>query len=89
MVSRNRTPYGGAVFLLVNRSVILEACGTQFEGLQALAWCALEVKEHWLFNHRPLAELEGAISNQIHNMNGMKMAPSQYLTKASRKYRLL
>ena len=26
-----RTPHGGAVFLLVNRSVILEVCGSQYE----------------------------------------------------------
>ena len=32
MNSGNRTPHGGAVFWLVNRSVILEVCGSQYEG---------------------------------------------------------
>ena len=34
--SGNRIPHGGAVFLLVNRSVILKVCESQYEGQKVL-----------------------------------------------------
>ena len=41
--SGNRTPHGGAVFLLVNRSVILEVCGSQYKGQRSAICTGLSV----------------------------------------------
>ena len=38
--SGNWTPHGGAVFMLVNRSVILEVCGSQYEGQKVSDLCS-------------------------------------------------